>query len=160
MYEDMHRRGELILAGGNAVDLGGLVTVAMERFGRPDALVADRWRVDDLRDVLDRAGFPPAALIERGQGFKDGAEDVRAFRRACLEARVVPAASLLLRSAMAEARVVMDPAGNAKLAKNSDGGRRARARDDAAAAAILAIAAGIRHPVEVRPRWRYRGMAG
>ena len=160
MYQDMHRRGELILAGGNAVDLGGLVTVAMERFGRPDALVADRWRVDDLRDVLDRAGFPPAALIERGQGFKDGAEDVRAFRRACLEARVVPAASLLLRSAMAEARVVMDPAGNAKLAKNSDGGRRARARDDAAAAAILAIAAGARMPAAPRRRWRYGGLAG
>ena len=32
-----------------------------------------------------------------------------------------------------------DPAGNSKLAKGSEGGRRLRARDDAAAAAILAV---------------------
>ena len=29
----------------------------------------------------------------RGQGFRDGAEDVRAFRRACLEGKVTPAPS-------------------------------------------------------------------
>ena len=59
---------------------------------------------------------------------------------------MTPAPSLLLRSAMAEARVVMDPAGNCKLAKMSEGGRRLRARDDAAAAAILAVSAGARLP--------------
>lgn len=57
---------------------------------------------------------------------------------------VRPAESLLLTAAMAEARVVTDPAGNAKLSKGSEGGRRVRARDDAAAAAILAVAAGHR----------------
>ena len=41
---------------------------------------------------------------------------------------------------MADARTVSDPAGNAKLAKGSAGGRRLRARDDAAAATILAVA--------------------
>ena len=160
LYQDMQRRGELILAGGNAVDLGELLTEALTRFGRPDALAADRWRADELRDALDRAGVPVAALIERGQGFKDGGEDVRDFRRACLEGRVVPAVSLLLRSAMGEARVVMDPAGNAKLAKNAEGGRRVRARDDAAAAAILAVAEGSRNRAAPKPRWRYAGMAG
>ena len=39
-------------------------------------------------------------------GFKDGAEDVRGFRRACADGRVTPVTSLLLRSAMAEARTV------------------------------------------------------
>ena len=42
--------------------------------------------------------------------------------------------------ALSEARVVTDAAGNAKLAKRSEGGRRVAARDDAAAAAILAVA--------------------
>ena len=93
-------------------------------------------------------------------GFKDGSEDVRQFRRACLEGRVVPGASLLLRSAMTEARVVIDPAGNSKLAKNSEGGRRVRARDDAAAAAILAVAAGSRRASRPRPRRRRYGLAG
>ena len=40
--------------------------------------------------------------------------------------------------------MVTDPAGNSKLAKATQGGRRVRARDDAAAAAILAVAAGTR----------------
>ena len=42
-------------------------------------------------------------------------EDVRAFRRACADGRVTPAPSLLQRSAIAEARTISDPAGNAKL---------------------------------------------
>ena len=93
-------------------------------------------------------------------GYRDGAEDVRGFRKACADRRVVPATSLLMRAAMSEARTVSDPAGNAKLAKNAQGGRRARARDDAAAAAVLAIAAGVRQSAPARPRWRYVGMAG
>ena len=92
-------------------------------------------------------------------GFKDGAEDVRAFRKGCADGRVTPVPSMLLRSAMSEARTVSDPAGNAKLCKGSQGGRRVRARDDAAAAAILAVAAGARQPVKPRTRWRYRGAA-
>ena len=70
------------------------------------------------------------------------------------------APSLLLRSAMAEARTVSDPAGNAKLAKHNQGGRRVRARDDVAAAAILAVADGARNRAPPRGRWRYGGMAG
>ena len=160
LYQDTARRGELMLAGVNAVDLTALLTAALTRFGRPSALAADRWREPELRDALDRAGVPPAALDIRGQGFKDGAEDVRAFRRACLEGRVVPDPSLLMRSAMTEARVVIDPSGNSKLAKNAEGGRRVRARDDAAAAAILAVATGARQPAAPRRRWRSRGLAG
>ena len=76
-------------------------------------------------------------------GYRDGAaEDVRGFRRACADGRVAPVPLLLLRSAMAEARTVSDPTGNAKLSKGSQGGRRLRARDDAAAAAILAVRCG------------------
>lgn len=66
---------------------------------------------------------------------------MRGFRKAILTGAVTPAASVLLASAMAEARVAIDPAGNAKLAKKSEGGPRTMARDDAAAAAILAVAA-------------------
>ena len=93
----------------------------------------------------------------RGMGFLDGGQDVREFRRACLEGRAVPEPSLLMRSAMAEARVATDAAGNQKLAKGSEGGRRLRARDDAAAAAVLAVAAGSRRPE--RPRSVYLGLA-
>ena len=160
LYVECARRGELVTLGQRSVDVTALLQAALERLGRPARVVADRWREAELRDALDKAGVPPAAFETRGMGFKDGAEDVRAFRRACADGRVVPVPSLLLRSAMAEARTVSDPAGNAKLAKGSQGGRRLRARDDAAAAAILAVADGVRQPVAPRRRWRYGGMAG
>ena len=98
----------------------------------------------ELLDALKAAGVPRAALSLRGQGFKDGAEDVRAFRRGCAEGRVTPAPGLLLAHAMSEARTISDLAMNAKLAKGTEGHRRHRARDDAAAAAILAVSAGLR----------------
>ena len=159
LYVECHARGDLIVAGGAAVDIGELLQAALDRFGAPARVVADRWREAELRDVLERAGVPRAALEVRGMGFQDGGEDVRLFRRACLEGKVTPVPSLLIRSAMAEARTVSDPAGNTKLSKGSQGGRRLRARDDAAAAAILAVAAGVRLPARPPRRWTYRGAA-
>lgn len=150
LYVQCAQRGELIVRGGRAVDVVELMRHAFERFGRPAAAVSDRWRYDELVDALTAASVPPGTLVERGMGYKDGAQDVRDFRRACAEGRVSAAPSLLLRSAMAEARCVSDPAGNAKLAKASQGGRRLRARDDAAAAAILAVASGVRRGVAPR----------
>ena len=135
---------QLVTTGGEATCIETLIRIAWERFGPPAALAADRWKHAELRDILKRVRLPVCPFETRGQGFKDGGEDVRAFRRACLEGKVTPASSLLLTAAMAEARVVGDPAGNQKLAKSSQGGRRRRARDDAAAAAILAVALGTR----------------
>ena len=159
LYRECARRGELLTLGQRTVDVGMLLQVALDRFGAPSRVVADRWREPELRDALDKAGIPLAAFEARGMGYQDGGADVRAFRRACADGRVTPAPSLLLRSAMAEARTVSDPAGNAKLSKGSQGGRRHRARDDAACAALLAVAAGVRQPARPPRRWGYRGAA-
>ena len=160
LYSQMYDRGELVIRGGRAVDLAGLVAVAMDRFGHPVAVVADRWRIDELTDALDKAGVPRAGLVERGAGYRDGAEDVRGFRRAALEDRLTPVPSLMLRTAMSEARVVTDAAGNQKLSKQTEGGRRLRARDDAVSAAILATAQGSRLAARPSPRRRHYGLAG
>ena len=144
LYVDMHKRGELEIAGRFTADPAGLLRLALERWGRPVAIVADRWREGELREALDGARFPFADLVLRGQGFRDGAADVRQFRTACVDGRVHPRPSLLLRSAMGEARTVANPAGDSKLAKGSEAGRRKRGRDDAAAAGILAVAEGAR----------------
>ena len=156
LYQDMSARGELLVTPGRAVDVELLLQETLSRWGRPGAVVADRYRESDLRQALDIARYPQADVAMRGQGFKDGAEDVRGFRRAILEDRVVVGKSLLLRSALSEARTVSDPAGNEKLSKGSQGGRRMRARDDAAAAAILAVAEGVRRgerPAARAPRF-------
>ena len=151
LYARMHERGELIIAGRRVSDIPALLDEVRERWGYPDLIVCDRWREAELRDALEKAGFPLAALDVRGQGFKDGGEDVRHFREACLAGQVRPSKSLLMTAAMSEARVVMDAAGNSKLSKSTQGGRRKRARDDAAAAAILAVAAGYRRAKKSRP---------
>ena len=97
LYVEMHARGELIVAGRRVSDPGELLAEALSRWGRPAVIVADRWREAELREVLERIGFPPAELVIRGQGFQDGGQDLREFRRACAGERVRPTRSLLLR---------------------------------------------------------------
>ena len=144
LYQEMFERDELIIAGRRVSDIGELLAEARARWGYPIALASDRWREGELRDCLEDAGFPLARLETRGMGYRDGGEDVRDFRAACLGGRVTPVKSLLLTSAMSEARTISDPAGNQKLSKGVEGGRRLNARDDAAAAGILAVASGVR----------------
>ena len=143
LYTLASSRGELIQCGGLAVAIPELLRAALARFGRPISIASDRWREAELRDALKEVKIYTSIDL-RGQGYKDGGEDVRGFRRACLEGRVTPVESLLMRSSMGEARTIMDPAGNSKLAKKNEGGRRQLARDDAAAASILAVASGVR----------------
>ena len=150
LYSLCEKRGELIQCGGAAVSINELIQEARERFGQPVGIASDRWRESELRDALKASGIPVTKLELRGMGYKDGAEDVRAFRRWCLEGKVTPVKSLLLTSAISEARTVADTAGNAKLAKGAEGGRRLRARDDAAAAAILVVGMSARYPQKQR----------
>ena len=144
LYELMAQRGELLQRGRRVSDVPSLLSEALARWGLPGVVTCDRWRVDELRQQLDAIGFPLTELAVRGMGFKDGAADVRGFLDAALRGQLTPEPSLLLRAAMAEARVVTDAAGNRKLAKKGGGGRRQNGKDDAVAAAILAVAEGRR----------------
>ena len=142
-YVDMEARGELLTLGEHVSDLSALFVEARNRWGNPEAVAGDRWRRGEVLDALDAANLDPRVpFVERGQGYFDGGQDLRLFRHRVLGGQVAIAPSLLLRSALAEARCVNDVAGNSKLAKATEGGRRSRARDDAAAAAILAVAEG------------------
>jgi hypothetical protein len=78
-------------------------------------------------------------VVFRGQGFRDGGQDVEGFRKAVFDLDVQTLPSLLLRSAAADALVVIDDAQNAKLTK-----ARSLGRTDAIAASILAVAEGQR----------------
>ena len=144
LYAECHRRGELLQAGNMVSDIGELLSEALDRWGRPVALAADRFKKAELIGHLNGLAFPNAALVLRGQGWRDGAEDVRGFQLAALDGHVTPVVSLILRASMAEARLVGDVAGNWKLARGSAGGRRSKGKDDVIAAAILAVAVGRR----------------
>ena len=141
-YLMMHERSELLLAGERVSDIEAMLREVLRRWGRPDVVSCDRWREAELRQSLAAVDFPPCSLIVRGAGFKDGAAGVRTFRAAFLKGDVKPQRSLLMRSGMAEAKVTGDAAGNFKLSKGCQGGRRYHARDDIVASSILAIEQG------------------
>ena len=150
LYAQMVTRGELMLAGERVSDIGALLTETVHRWGVPAVILCDRWRESELREKLAAVGLT-VPVKTRGMGYRDGGEDVRMFRAAVLKGEVHPVRSLLMRHAVGGARVTVDPAGNAKLAKNAHGGRRHRMRDDAAAAAILAVAEGARRASRPAP---------
>lgn len=152
LYARMAERGELLVQPGRRVpDVGEFLRACLRRWGPPSCIVADRWREQELRDALEAAGVPQCPFAPRGMGFRDSGQDVRAMRRAVLAGKVSAPRSLLIRNALAEARTARDPAGNEKLAKGSQAGRRQRARDDVAAAVILAVAEGSRRYRPVDP---------
>ena len=139
VYQRLFTAGELIACGPRIVDVPELLQRALQRFGPPAVIVSDRWREAEVRQSLGAAGFPACEFVTRGMGFKDGAADVRAFRAAAIDGRIKAPVSPLLTWALSGAVTMRDPAGNEKLAKLTR-----RHRDDAAAAAILAVAEGTR----------------
>ena len=159
VYEAMRDGGELVQLGGKVVPVASFLAEAVNRYGKPQAIAADRYRQGDLEDAAKDARLGLPIPTWRGQGFRDGAQDVRAFQTAVLEGRVSPPVSLAMRAALAEARTVTDSAANEKLAKSGEGQHRRRGRDDLAAAIVLAVAEGVRREAgrNVR-RWRYRGL--
>ena len=150
LYEDLRQRGELLTLGERTSDLAAMLREVLRRWGRPGAVVVDRWREAELRDRLGDVDFPGCDLVVRGMGWRDGSEDVRSFQRAFLDGHVRPRRSRLLRSAMAEVRLAVDPAGNAKVEKR----RHGKSRDDAIVAAVLAVGEGRRRPPTPKRRRR------
>ena len=144
VYEAMRDAGELVQLGRRVVPVGPLLAEAVRRYGRPQAIAADRWRAGELEDGVRDARLSLPEPTWRGQGWRDGAQDVRSFRAAVLEGRVAAPVSLAMRAAFAEAKVVADSAANEKLAKAGEGQHRRRGRDDLAAAIVQAVAEGER----------------
>jgi len=149
-YVEMQDRGELLTLGDRVVPAAGFLRSIMEALdgAAVTCFTADRYRQAEFAEAMSAASLR-LPVVWRGQGFRDGAEDVERFRRALFDGEVQSKPSLLLRSAFADAVTLSDPAGNAKLAKG-----RSTGRIDAAAAAILAIAEGARR--KARPIHRAR----
>lgn len=139
-YVQMRDRGELVTLGEAVVPVDQFIGEMVRRLdGYPIATICcDRFRQAEFMEALAKAGVRLLPTF-RGQGFRDGAEDVERFRRAVFDGQVKAPPSLLLRSAFADAVTVSDPAGNHKLAKG-----RSTGRIDPAAASILAVAQGAR----------------
>ena len=146
-YSEMHARGELTTLGAKTVPVAAWVSEVMRRVEGEavSAIVADRFKQAELQEAFSAAGVT-APVIWRGFGFRDGSEDIDRFRRAVFDGNVRTPQSLLMRSAMADAVCLRDPADNLKLAK-----ARSLGRIDAAAAAVIAVAEGARQSARPVP---------
>ena len=54
----------------------------------PGAIACDRWREGELVDAVNKSKLRLPLPTYRGQGFKDGGIDIRAFKTELLEGRV------------------------------------------------------------------------
>jgi len=96
------------------------------------AMGYDRWRIEDLKQILDREGIS-LSLEPFGQGFKDMAPAVDEFERLLVSDTLRHNGNPIMTWCAANAVVVTDPAGNRKIAKD-----RATGRVDGIVAAIMA----------------------
>lgn len=139
-YVEMADRGELNTMGERTVPVAAWLGEVMRHMEGETvaAIIADRFKQAELGEAIDRAGIK-VPVIWRGTGWRDGGEDVERFRRAAYDGKVKSRPSLLLRSAMADAVCIKDPANNLKLAKG-----RSTGRIDPVQAAVIAVAEGAR----------------
>ena len=127
----------------------GLVQEGQGDPQRPEdwQILADSYKDTDVLQALLALGFSPEeleqSLVFRRMGAgKEGSADIRAFQAEVLEAFVFTLPSLLMESAILDSTLKRDSNQNMYLDKS-----RAKARIDAAQAAVLAVGAG--------RRWRY-----
>ena len=140
LYVEMQRRRELQAFPGKVTPVDAFLLSLASRIGGNDVvcMAADRFRQAEVLQVMEKADL--AWPVEwRGQGWKDGSEDVRGAQKEIYEGRPKALDNLMLESAIAESAVIRDPAGNPKL----DRAHR-RGRIDAIQAAVLAMASGRR----------------
>ena len=154
-YRALAERGALRVAEGRRVQPPAeLVGAACEAWGPPEVIVCDRFRLGELQDCVS-ASTPVVPRIAR---WSDAASDIRALRKVAADGPLSCAESsrLLIAASLAFAMVKNDDQGNVRLSKR---GTNNEARDDVAAALVLA--AGTFVPSLERPRrtWTYRGAA-
>ena len=82
LYLQMKGRGELIVEGQRVPDFEAMVGEAIRRWGFPDVVTSDPYKVRDLRQALEAHGLGRARFVKRSGGYIHGAEDIRYFRRA------------------------------------------------------------------------------
>lgn len=130
-----------------------LVDRVLSEWGRPRVVVADRFRVAELRDANKQL-----PIEERVTRWSEAAADIRALRKMALDGplAVDTESRDLIAASLSVAMVKNDDQGNVRLLKH---GTNNNARDDVAAALVLG--AGAQQRILARPaRSFYIGTAG
>ena len=147
-YRRLAESGALRVADGLRVQPpANLHRAVLAAWGRPEAIWCDRFRLAELQDCVN--GIP---LVPRVARWSESAEDIRALRKMALDGplAVAEGSRALLAASLSAALVKNDDQGSMRLVKR---GTNNTARDDVAAALVLAAGALSRAPV---PRRRLR----
>lgn len=125
--------------------------LAMIQAWRPEGIICDRVRYDELRDAV-KGSIPLNPRVSR---WSEAAEDIRALRKMALDGpmTVGPESRLLMEASLASARVKNDDQGSYRLVKKDPANNTGR--DDVAAALVLLAGAMERRPA---PRKAYHGI--
>lgn len=101
----------------------------------------DRWRIEDLKMLMEQEGVSLPPLNPFGQGFKDMAPALDEFERRLVNGQLKHNNNPVMTWCAANAVVSSDPAGNRKVAKD-----KATGRVDGIVAAVMATGLTIRKP--------------
>ena len=154
-YQALVDLGTLRVADGLRVQPPAqLIAAAREAWGQPETIICDRFRYPELQDVVETC-----PVVPRVSRWSESSFDVRSLRRLAKDGPLsCPESSHgLLAASLAVAMVKGDDAGNVRLTKRTANNE---ARDDVAAALVLAAGSYARSLEARRPRGaRYRGAA-
>ena len=153
VYRRLAMNGALRVSDGMRVPpVSDLVRAVTAEWGRPEIAFVDRFRLAELQDAA--SGW---RIIPRVSRWSEASEDIRALRKFCADGpyAVEQRSRGLLTVSLGVAMAKTDDAGNVRLSKR---GTHNQARDDCAAALVLASGALSRAPPARRKR-RY-GLAG
>lgn len=106
----------------------------------------DRWRIEDLKQLIDTEGLSVPPLVPFGQGFKDMSPALDEFERRLLAGDLRHNANPVLTWCAANAITVSDPAGNRKVSKDVRTGRV-----DGIVASVMATGRSIGEQIEAAP---------
>ena len=152
LYQKLANSRRLMVADGLHVPPPAMLHgAAVAAWGSPDRILCDRFRLPELADCVGGA-----ILVSRVTRWSEASEDIRGLRKLAADGplSVELKSRDLLAAALAVAMVKNDDQGSVRLVKR---GSNNTARDDVAAAWLLAAGALDRSLRVRRPRWRYRG---
>ena len=150
-YRRLAQAGILRVADGLRVPLvTEVLDAARGQWGQPDHIVCDRFRLPEL---LDHARG--IQVVPRVTRWSEASADIRGLRKLVLDGPLVPSEGSrpLLAASLAVAMVKADDQGSVRMVKRDASNNTAR--DDVAAALVLAAGQMHRYLSQPRPSLRY-----
>ena len=146
-YARLVAQGRLIVIEGKRLPLpADLVGLVADSFGNPDVIKCDKFKLAELQDSCDLAGYE---LEPRWMRHSESTEDIGALRSLALDGdlAIEETSRALLSVSMAAAMVSGDDMGSVRMVKKGD---KSSGRDDVAVAMVLA--AGEVHRRRQKPK--------